>query len=126
MKIVIIIARVLLGLMFTVFGANILHPFLPMPTDPMPDLVGKFFEAMSQSHYMQVVGAFQLVGGLILLGGRFVPVGLSLLGPVLVNILLFHTLLAHGGFTIPLVATALWLVVFAGYWNAFAGIFKAK
>ena len=125
MKIIIIIARVLLGLAFVVFGANILHPFLPMPKELPPGLAGKFVEAMAGSRYMQVVGVFQLVGGLILLIGRFVPVGLSLLGPVIVNILLFHVLLMNGGGLVPgLVVTALWLVVFAGYWKAFAGVFK--
>ena len=124
MKILTTIARVVLGLGFTVFGANIIHPFLPMPNIPMPDLATKFVQALSGSHYFQVVGAFQLVGGLLILSGYFVPIGLTLLGPVLVNILLFHTLLAHGGFFMPLVFTALYLIVFAGYRSAFAGVFK--
>jgi putative oxidoreductase len=62
---------------------------------------------------------------LLLLIGYFVPLGLTLLGPVLVNILLFHTLLEHGGLVpVPLVVTALYLVVFAGYRNAFAAVLK--
>ncbi len=95
MKIVVIIVRTLLGLGFVIFGANILHPFLPMPKDPMPPLVAEFMDVvMMKTAYMKVVGGFQLVGGLLLLIGRFVPVGLSLLGPVLVNILMFHALVS--------------------------------
>jgi hypothetical protein len=125
MKIVTIISRVLAGLVFVVFGANLIHPFLPMPKEQMPELAGKFFEAMFKSHYMQVVGLFQFAGGLLLLIGRFVPLGLTLLFPVIVNILLFHTLLAQGGlFPLPLLVTALWLVVFVEYRSAFAGVFK--
>lgn len=124
MKIVTIIARTLVGLGFVIFGANILHPFLPMPKEMPSGLAGDFSKALFMSHYLQVVGLFQLVGGLLLLIGKYVPVGLVLLGPVIVNILCFHFLLAHGGYGIPLVFTALYLVVFAGYRNAFAGIFK--
>ena len=127
MKIVTIIARSLLGLGFTVFGANLLHPFLPMPAEKMPDLVQKFFDVMMvNSHYMQAVGAFQLVGGLLLLSGFFVPVGLSILGPVLVNIILYHALIMKGGLPMPLVFVALWLVVFAGYWKSFESVLKPR
>ncbi len=124
MKIIIIIARILLGLTFVVFGANILHPFLAMKQPPMPELAGKFFEALAGSHYIVAVGVFQLVGGLLLLIGYFVPIGLTLLGPVIVNILLFHILLAQGAglVPIPIVVAVLWLVVFAGYWKRFESV----
>ena len=125
MKIITIIARVLLGIGFVIFGANLIHPFLPMPNEKPPELVAEFMDVvMMKTAYMKIVGGFQLVGGLLLLVGRFVPVGLALLGPVLVNILMFHTLVMQGGYMIPLVFAALWLVVFAGYRSAFAGVFK--
>lgn len=125
MKIIVIITRTLLGLGFVVFGANLIHPFMPMPKEQPPQIVAEFMDAlMVKSAYMQVVGGFQFVGGLLLLIGRFVPAGLTLLGPVLVNILMFHVLVMRGGYAIPLVFVALWLVVFAGYRNAFAGVLK--
>ncbi|HWB61503.1 MAG TPA: DoxX family membrane protein [Chthoniobacteraceae bacterium] len=125
MKIITLIARVLLGLGFTVFGANLIHPFLPMPQEKMPDLAQKYMEVMWMgSPYMLAVGIVQLVGGLLVLSGVFTPMGLTLLGPVLVNIMLYHTLIMKGGYSMPLPFVALWLIVFAGYWKSFEGILK--
>src|SRR5438128_11789508 len=96
MKIAAIIVRVLLGLMFVVFGSNVFLHFIPMP--PLPaTLAGDFSKALMQSHYMYVVGALQFAGGFLLLIGRYVPLGLTLLGPVIVNILLFHIFLEPTG-----------------------------
>src|SRR6266496_3332327 len=96
MKVVTIIARVLLGLMFVVFGSNIFFHFIPMP--PLPATpAGDFSKALMQSNYMYVIGLLQVIGGLLILIGRFVPLGLTLLGPVIVNILLFHLFLDPSG-----------------------------
>ena len=62
-----------------------------------------------ESHYMLVVGALQVIGGALLLIGRFVPLGFILLGPVIVNILLFHAFLMPEGIGPGLVVTALFL-----------------
>jgi len=123
MKIVTLIARLLLGLVFTVFGLNGFHPFLPMP--PMTGQPGEFMTILFVSHVAVAVFAAQLLGGLLLLVNRFVPVALSLLGPVLVNILLFHLCIAGQGLPVPLVVTVLWFVVFYSVWPAFAAIFRA-
>src|SRR5437870_2110435 len=106
MKIATIIARVLLGLVFVVFGSNIFLHFIPMPPPP-PTLAGDFSKALFLSHYLHVVAVFQIVGGLILLIGRFVPLGLVLLTPVIVNIDLVHILMDPSG--LPLAAViSLW------------------
>src|SRR5207244_10743850 len=89
MKILTIIARVLLRLIFVVFGSNIFLHFIPMPPPP-PTLAGDFTKALFLSHYLHVVAVFQIVGGLLLLVGRFVPLGLVLLAAVFVNICLVH------------------------------------
>ncbi|MCI0540892.1 MAG: DoxX family membrane protein, partial [Verrucomicrobiales bacterium] len=96
MKIATVIVRVLLGLMFAVFGSNIFFHFIPMPP-PQPSLATDFSKALMESHYMYVVGFLQVAGGLLLLIGRYVPLGLTLLGPVIVNILLFHIFLERTG-----------------------------
>ena len=89
MKVATIVARVLLGLVFVVFGSNIFLHFIPMP--PLPATpAGDFSKALMQSHYIYVVGLLQVIGGLLLLIGRYVPLGLALLGSVIVNILLFQ------------------------------------
>ncbi len=78
---------------------------------------------MFVSHYMLFVGLVQFVGGLLLIINRFVPLALVLLGPVIVNILLFHGLMAPSGLPLPLLVLILWAIL---AWQArrnFAGIF---
>ena len=101
MKIAVVVARILLGLGFTIFGLNILHPFLPQPPMEAGGLTAQFFTVMFPTHWMAVVGLFQLVGGLLVLSGRAVPLGLALLAPVIVNVLSFHILLDHGNGIAP-------------------------
>jgi uncharacterized membrane protein YphA (DoxX/SURF4 family) len=124
MKYVIIIARVLLGLVFVVFGLNtFLHFMGPMPE--IPGQAGAFITALASSGYIYVIGFLQVVGGLcLLLGARFVPLGLTLLGPVLVNIVLFHVFLAPDGIWMALVLSALALFLLWIYRFKFPAIFQ--
>jgi uncharacterized membrane protein YphA (DoxX/SURF4 family) len=124
MKIAVLIARILLGLLFLVFGLNGFLHFIPMP--PPSGLAGQYMGALFVSHYLVVVFLLQVVGGALLLANRYVPLGLLLLGPVLVNILLFHSFMAPEGLPIALFATVLWLIVFAGVRKAFAGVFVQR
>ena len=123
MKIATIIARVLLGLMFVVFGSNIFLHFIPMP--PLPaTLAGDFSKALMQSHYIYVVGLLQVMGGLLLLTGRYIPLGLTLLGPVIVNILLFHIFLDPSGLPMAILVGALALFLLWRYKSNFGGLVK--
>ena len=120
MKITTIIARSLLGLIFVVFGLNAFLQFMPMP--PPKGLAGDFVKALFVSHYFYVVAILQIVGGALLLSGRFVPLGLTFLGPVIVNILLFHIFLEPSGLPLALVVSALALFLLWAYRAAFAGL----
>jgi putative oxidoreductase len=125
MRIAALIARLLLGLIFVVFGLNAFLQFMPM--GPMPTgLAGQFIGALFQSHYLWVVAVLQIVGGALLLVNRYVALGLVLLGPVIVNILLYHLLLNPVGIGMAVLVTALWFIVF--YWHraAFSGIFAPR
>jgi hypothetical protein len=124
MKIASTIARYLLGLMFLVFGLNGFLHFIPQP--PPTGLALQYFIAVSASHYILFVFALQLVGGLLLLINRYVPLALTLLGPVLVNILLFHITMNLSGIPMGLFATVLWFLVFYSVRSAFAGIFQQR
>ena len=124
MKIVTLISRILLGLLFTVFGLNGFLHFIPMK--PPTGLAGQYMGALFVSHYLAVVFLVQLIGGILLLVNRFVPLALLLLGPVLVNILLFHSFMAPEGLPMALFATVLWLIVFASVRQAFAGVFVQR
>lgn len=122
MKIIEIIARILLGLVFVVFGSNAFLHYMPMP--PMPGPAGAFIGAMNDTHYLYVVSACQVLGGLILLIGRYIPLGLTLLGPVIVNILCFHIFMNHQGLPIALVVAALALFLLWRHRANFAGLLK--
>jgi hypothetical protein len=125
MKIVVTVARILLGLIFAFFGANLLFHFLPNPELP-PGPLKDFSTVMAVTHYMTVVGFFQFVPGVLLLINRYVPLALTVLAAVLVNILTTHILVMHGGFPMPIVVALLWCVVFWQHRGAFAGIFSAR
>jgi len=124
MRIVALIARLLLGLIFLVFGLNGFLQFLnmPMPTG----LAGQFMGALFLSHYLWDIAGLQVIGGVLLLVGRFVPLALVLLGPVIVNILLYHFLLNPAGIGLALVVTVLWFIVFYAHRQYFSGIFVQK
>jgi putative oxidoreductase len=124
MKIAVLVARILLGLLFLVFGLNGFLHFIPMP--PPTGLAGQYMGALFVSHYLVVVFLLQVVGGALLLAGRYIPLALLLLGPVLVNIVLFHSFMAPEGLPMALFATVLWLIVFAGVRKAFAGVFAQR
>jgi uncharacterized membrane protein YphA (DoxX/SURF4 family) len=124
MKIAVLVARILLGLTFLVFGLNGFLDFLHMPMPPGP--AGQYMGVLFLSHYLHVVFLLEVIGGVLLLSGQFIPLGLVLLGPVLFNILLFHTFLFPAGFPPALFATLLWFIVFYGVRKAFAGIFVQK
>ena len=106
MRILTLIARLLLGLLFVVLGLNAFLHFLNL--GPMPSgLAGQFIGALVQSHYMWVVAALQVIAGVLLLVNRFVPLALVLLGPVIVNILLFHIFLQPSGLPLAVVVMAI-------------------
>jgi putative oxidoreductase len=124
-KIVSVIARYLLGLIFVVFGLNGFLNFIHQPPPANP-LAMQFFVAVSGSHFAAFFFAIQLAGGLLLLLGYFVPLALTLLAAELYNILAFHLTLAPASIPPALVASVLWVLVFVQYRASFRGIFAAK
>jgi putative oxidoreductase len=125
MKIAALICRILLGLIFLVFGANGLHPFLPMPPPP-GGAAGQYIAAIFQSHYSVVPFAVQLIGGILLLVNRYVPLALTILGPVIVNIICFHVFMDPSGLPRAFFVAILWFVLFYHYRKSFAGIFEQQ
>jgi putative oxidoreductase len=125
MKITSIVARYLLGLIFTVFGLNGFLNFIPQPPLANP-LTIQFLTSVSESHFAAFFFAIQLLGGLLLLSGYFAPLALTLLAAELYNILAFHLTLAPASIPPALVASVLWILVFLQYRESFRGIFSAK
>jgi len=125
MKIASIIARYLLGLMFTVFGLNGFLNFIHQPPPANP-LALQFFIAISLSHFAAFFFAVQLISGLLLLSGFFVPLALTLLAAELYNILAFHLTLAPATIAPALVASLLWVLVFLQYRQSFNDVLAPK
>src|SRR5437588_12259155 len=124
MKITNVIARFLLGLIFLIFGLNGFLHFIPSP--PLTGTVGQFVGALFVSHYLVVVCLLHLVAAVLLLINRYVPLALTVLAPIIVNILLVHILMAPSGLPLAIVVTVLWIVVFLRARSAFGGLLQER
>jgi putative oxidoreductase len=78
------------------------------------------------SHYLWVIFAVQVIAAVFLLVNRYVPLAVAVLAPVIVNILVFHALMAPSGLPLALVVAVLWTMIFAGVRPAFAGLFQPR
>jgi putative oxidoreductase len=124
MKTTALVIRILLGLTFTVFGLNGFLHFIPQPTPSAQ--AANFFGALFATGYMiPLIFATQLISGLLLLIG-FVPLGLILLAPVLVNIFLFHAFLEPHGLPLAVVIVAMELFLAWRYQDALAPLFTQR
>jgi uncharacterized membrane protein YphA (DoxX/SURF4 family) len=118
-------ARLFLGLVFTVFGLNFFLHFLPTPPEPPRALA--FAGALFGSGYLfPLVKSIEVVSGLLLLSGLFVPLALALLAPVIVNIVAFHLFLAPAGLPIPLAILAAEIYLAWTYRAAFAPMLRLR
>jgi len=109
MKTASVIARYLLALVFLVFGLNKFFFFIPtgpMPTGP----AGQFVGALFSTHYLWAIATVEVVCGLLFLIGRYVPLALVLIGPVIVNIVLYHSLMMPSGVPLALLLVVLWVL----------------
>ena len=124
MKITVVIARFLLGFIFLVFGLNGFLHFIP--SSPPSGTAGQFVGALFVSHYLLPIFLLQVISGVLLLVNRYVPLALTLLAPIIVNILLIHILMLPSGLPLALVVTVLWIVVFLSVRDAFAGLWQQR
>jgi putative oxidoreductase len=124
MKIASLIARLLLGLIFLAFGLNGFLHFIPMP--PPTGVALQFFMAMIATHYWVVIFGVQVIGGVLLLVNRFVPLALVLLGPVIVNVFSFHMFMAPAGLPLAIVVVVLWVLLAVRNKQYFSSIFVQR
>ncbi|MFZ0522344.1 MAG: hypothetical protein WAL95_15065 [Candidatus Acidiferrales bacterium] len=124
MKIAATISRYILAVAFILFGLNGFFHFLP--NGNMPTLAVQYVTVLAASHYTVPIFAVQLVCGILFLINRYIPLALTLIGPVLVNILIFHILMLPIGIGPGLICTICWFILFAKHYQAFAGIFQAR
>jgi putative oxidoreductase len=118
MKILSLFAQLILGLMFLVFGLDHFLGFLPKDLKPVfRDEAAQFYKLMVDSGYMNVVMGLEIAGGLALLTIRWTNLGILIVGPILVNIVLYHVLLAKGNYQLPGLTVVLMLIVLARHWK---------
>jgi putative oxidoreductase len=127
MKFAIIGARVLLGLIFVVFGLHGFFHFSFIPAPELSEAGGSMMGALvATGYFMMIVKAVEVVSGLMILTGRFIPLGLILLAPVSVHILLFHTFLDRAGLGMAIFIVAMQLFLAWAHRDSFSGVLKAN
>jgi putative oxidoreductase len=123
MRIAATVSRYLLGIIFLISGLNGFFHFIPQP--PMPEgPVTQLMGAYMATHYLVLVFAIQLAAAILFLVNRYVPLALTLIAPVIVNIVMFHALMLPSGLPLAGVVVMLWLVLFYRERSAFAGIMR--
>ncbi len=125
MKIIAVIARILLGLMFFVFGLDVFVHFIPAQP-PTTGLAGAFIGTLIHSHYVFFIGGVQLIAGALLLINRYVPLALVLLAAMIANILVFHLTMQPSGLPPGIFAAILWIIVAFRVREYFAPLFVQK
>jgi uncharacterized membrane protein YphA (DoxX/SURF4 family) len=121
MKIVVLIARLLVGVLFLVFGANGFLNFIPTP--PMEGVAGAFIVALVNSHYIYLVAGVQVIAGVLLLSNQFVPLAVAMLAPMMANILAYHLTMQIMGLPMAAITTLLWAILAWQYRAYFAPLF---
>ena len=124
MRTVSAVARYLAGVIFLVFGLNGFLHFIPLP--PPSGVAGQFMGALFVSHYLTVIFGVQVIGAVLLLANRYVPLALAVLAPVIVNILCFHAFMAPSGLPLALFVAVLWALIFVDVRPAFTGLFQSR
>jgi putative oxidoreductase len=107
-------------------GGRDLSCFRPERLPELHSAAGQFMGALYASHYLWVIFAFQVVAAVLLLANRYVPLAVAMLAPVIINILVFHALMAPSGLPLALFVAVLWVVIFVDVQPAFAGLFHSR
>ena len=124
MKVASLIARLLLGVMFLIFGINGFLNFIPQPQ--YPPMAMQFFGTLFMSHYAVVIFGLQAILGAMLLADFYTPLSLILLAPIIVNIVCFHALMAPSGLPIALLVVIVWFIVALYHRRAYSGLLQRK
>ncbi len=123
MKHVFTAARILLGIIFLVFSANYWLKFIPIPAPEAESLAAGFMGAIFGSGFLTLVKVLELLSAVLLLSGRYINLALTLLGPIVINILLFHVLIKQADHGLSILIAILAIVVLIGQKNYLKTIF---
>ena len=115
-------ARLVLGGIFLLFGAEYLLHF--MPALPFTEEGGRYLEALIATGYMfPLIKSVEVIGAILILSGRFVPLGLLLVAPIILNIALYHLVLDPNGGSIAAALAASATVLAWAHRAAFRPLF---
>ena len=127
MKIAVLITRILLGIIYIVFGFNYFHPFLHMPMPVMSKEASGFEGGLFGSGYFfPFMKTIEIISGIMLLVNRYTALFVLIIFPITLNIFLFHALLLPSGLTIAVPMLLINLFLGYAYRTYYAGIFTAK
>ncbi|MDI1240962.1 MAG: DoxX family membrane protein [bacterium] len=119
MKIAMVIVRTLVGLLFIFSSATFLLGLIEPP--PLEGAMKTFSEGLAASGYFfTLLKVTELVCGILLVSGRFVPLALVMLSPIVINIFMVHLLLAPEGIAIGIFLVAAFIFLAYCYRKAFA------
>lgn len=120
-----LVLRILLGLILLTFGLNKFFPFMPMPDMPEPaeELMGAL---MASGYIMPMIAVTEILTGVLLIFGLFVPLALVLLAPLSVNVILFHLFLAPAAILPALVVATLNLYLLFAYKKRYDPILRPR
>jgi hypothetical protein len=123
MKHIFTAARILLGIIFLVFSLNYWLKFIPIPSPAAETLAAGFMGAIYGSGFLTLVKVLELLSAVLLLSGRYINLALTLLGPIVVNILLFHVMIKQADHGLSILIAILAIVVLIGQKNYLKTIF---
>jgi len=122
MKIAIIIVRVLLGLPFLIFGLNHFFPFVPHP--PMDGVALDYMMGLTKvGYFWPLLRGLEVLIGIALISGRFVPLALAVLAPISLHIFLFHAFVLLANLPLAIIILVLHIFLIVKYWNYYKQIF---
>ena len=124
MNMAIVIVRVMLGLIFVVFGLNGFFLFITPPKHTATG--GAFINLLVTTGFMYVEKSLEIIGGATLLSNNYVPLGLSILAPIVVNIFLFHLLMERYLLVVGVILCLLWAFLASAHRQYFAGLFVRR
>ncbi len=125
MKIAIIIARVLLGLPFLIFGLNHFFPFIPHP--PMDGVALDYMMGLTKvGYFWPLLRGLEILIGIALISGRFVPLALVVLAPISLHIFLFHAFVLLANLPLAIIILVLHIFLIVKYWDYYKQIFTMK
>ena len=125
MKIAMLIVRTLMGLLF-VF-ASVTYFFNLITPPPMEGAIRSFNEGLAASGYFfTLLKVTELTCGILLLVGRFVPLVLVILSPIIINIFFVHLLLDRSGLPVAIFLVLANIFLAYYYRDAFRPLLTAR